>query len=296
MQSGAVPGGNNGVANVLNVLNQAHFPNVDLLLARLDETAARICVVIGELLFHLADAQPIRDQLVRVEAHLILARGSAKGIDIHDARNRFEILLDHPGFERLQVHHVVFGVRAAQRVKVNLSHRTPVRSHLRTYSRRECHLRKPFQNPLAVLEVTRFLAKNHFHRGEPEDGPGANVGYAGNAVHHGFQRDGDLLLDLLGGDAGPLRDDIDVIVGHVGVSLDRQPMKRDNAPGKQQDSDRQHQKTALERKIDQLSNHCASSVSSSARTLPTTCWPGAIPERIAWRPPGNVSPPCTSTR
>jgi hypothetical protein len=44
-----------------------------------------------------------------------------------------------------------------------------------------------------------------------------------------------LLLDLLGGDARPLRDDLDVVVGHVGISFDRQLMERNSAPDKQQD-------------------------------------------------------------
>ena len=54
---------------------------------------------------------------------------------------------------------------------------------------------------------------------------------AGNAVHDGFQRDGDLLLDLLGRDARPLRDDVDVIVGHIGIGFDGKAMEGDNAPG-----------------------------------------------------------------
>ncbi len=62
-----------------------------------------------------------------------------------------------------------------------------------------------------------------------------------NAVHHGFKRDGDLLLDLLRGDAGPLSDDIDVVVGNVGICLDGQPMEGDDAPGEQKNSDRQEQ-------------------------------------------------------
>ena len=39
-----------------------------------------------------------------------------------------------------------------------------------------------------------------------------------------------LLLDLLGGDPGPLRNDVDVVVGDVGVRFDRQSMEGDRRP------------------------------------------------------------------
>ena len=37
-----------------------------------------------------------------------------------------------------------------------------------------------------------------------------------------LDRNRDLLLDLLGGSAGPLRDDADVVVGDVRIGFDRQ--------------------------------------------------------------------------
>ena len=51
-------------------------------------------------------------------------------------------------------------------------------------------------------------------------------------------RDGDLLLDLFGGAAGPLRDDLDVVVGDVGIGLDGQVVERDDAPDEQQNGER----------------------------------------------------------
>ena len=58
----------------------------------------------------------------------------------------------------------------------------------------------------------------------------------GNAVHHGFDGNGDLLLNLLRRYARPLRDDVDIIVGHVGIGFDRQTMKRHNAPCEEQNA------------------------------------------------------------
>ena len=59
-----------------------------------------------------------------------------------------------------------------------------------------------------------------------------------DAVHDDFDGDGDLLFDLFGGAAGPLRDHLDVVVGHVGIGFHRQIVKRDRAPDQQQDGQR----------------------------------------------------------
>jgi hypothetical protein len=39
----------------------------------------------------------------------------------------------------------------------------------------------------------------------------------GNAVHHDLDGNGDLLLYFLGGAAGPLGDDLNVVVGYVAI-------------------------------------------------------------------------------
>ena len=129
-------GGNDGVLDVLDVLDQADFANVDLLQSGLDEAAACIGIVSGELLLHLGDAEPVGDQFVGIEAHLIFARGTAERVGVRDTGDGLQVLLYHPGFERLQVHHVVLGVRTLQCVEIDLADRAPVRPHLRHDSRR----------------------------------------------------------------------------------------------------------------------------------------------------------------
>ena len=51
-----------------------------------------------------------------------------------------------------------------------------------------------------------------------------------DAVHHDFDRDGDLLLHFFGGAAGPLGDDLDVVVGDVRIRFDRQVVEGDARP------------------------------------------------------------------
>src|SRR5271168_1624502 len=78
---------------------------------------------------------------------------------------------------------------------------------------------------------------------------------AGNAVHRSLERNGDLLLDLLSGDAGPLRDDLDIVIRDVGIGLNRQIVEGDDSPGKQHDRQPEDEQAIAERKIDNSANH-----------------------------------------
>ena len=118
------------------------------------------------------------------------------------------------------------------------------------------------------------------------------VGHLRDAVHDDFERDGDLLLDLLGRDARPLRDDLDVIVGHVRIGVDGQMVERHVADAGQQNRKSQNEQALVERKIDDaggslLGSHCCSRVCCRTRALATTRSPGATPERISCILPGQ---------
>jgi hypothetical protein len=75
------------------------------------------------------------------------------------------------------------------------------------------------------------------------------------AVHHDFDRYGDLLLDLFGGAARPLRNDLNVVVGDVRVRFDGKTLERYDAPRKQQDGERHHQQSVIEGEINQAADH-----------------------------------------
>ncbi len=152
--------------DVLDIAKEAHLADVDLLLPLLDETATGIDVVVGQLLFHLADTQPISDQLAGIDAHLVFARDSAEARDIHDAGDRLELLLQNPVLDRLQLHVVVGGIGAVQRVPVDLPDRTPVGADLRLQIRRQRDLGKPFQNLLTIPVVDRLIVEDHLDVGK----------------------------------------------------------------------------------------------------------------------------------
>ena len=64
-ESRAVLGLQDGVLDVVDVAVKADFANIDLLLALLDEVAAGVDVVVGDLLLDLADGQAVGDEFVR---------------------------------------------------------------------------------------------------------------------------------------------------------------------------------------------------------------------------------------
>src|SRR5580658_4646302 len=122
------------------------------------------------------------------------------------------------------------------------------------------------------------------------------MGQVRNARHLDFNGNCDLALDLFRAAAGPLRDDLHVVVGHVGVSLDRQGFESHDAPSSNEQDSAKHQPSALEREVDEGANHYWFPAVSSSRALPTTCCPGSRCARITWRFPGSISPASTSWR
>ena len=198
-----------------------------------------------QLLLDLPDAQTIRDQLVRIHADLILTRGPAETGNIHHVGYGFKLLLQHPVLQRLQFGYVITRIRAGQRIPVNLSHRAPVRAHLRLNIAGQRHLGQALQSLLAVPVVIGIVVENERYAGKPEDRFGAQAGQVRNAVHHDFDGNRHLLLHLFGGAARPLRDDVDVVVRHVRISLNRQIGEGDGAPRQQEKRCQQDQKTII---------------------------------------------------
>src|SRR5260370_4888845 len=140
----------NGLLDVLDVFVKADFTNINLLLTLLDEAAAGVRVICGELLFDLADAESIGDEFVRVDSYLVLARDATEARDIDNARYGFELLFDRPVLKGFEVHVVVERVAAAHRVPKDLADRTPVAPDLRLHPTGTTDRRETFHNPFAA--------------------------------------------------------------------------------------------------------------------------------------------------
>ena len=254
-QGRAVLGGEHGVGDVLHIAHQAHFAHIDLLRACLDEIAAAVDIVVGELLLHLIDVQAIGDQLGRIQADLIFARGTAEAGDIHHVRHGLEGLLHHPVFQRFQLHHVVPRIGAVQREEVDLADRAPIGPDLRLQPLREHDLRETLDHFDAIPVVGGLVVEDHGDAGESGERDGAEILQVRNPVHHDFDGDGDLLLHLFGRAAGPLRDHCDVVVGDVGIRLDGQIVEGNAAPDREQNGDRENDETITESEIDECPDH-----------------------------------------
>ncbi len=211
-----------GIGDVVNTAYESDRAHVDLLQAGFDEAAARVDVVVRQLLLDLGDAQAIGHKLVRVERYLVFARSAAEADDIDHIGHRFELLFERPVFERFQLHQVVLRVGALERVPVDLADRAVVGTDLRLQAGRQAKLREALQHLLAIPVVGGFIVENEHQAGEAEQRCGAQVFQVRDAVHHDFDGDGNLLFHFFSGVARPLRDDLHIVVGYVGVGLDRQ--------------------------------------------------------------------------
>ena len=76
--------------DVLHVSDQAHFPKIDLLQAGFDEAAARVDIVVRELLLDLRQAESVGDEFVGIDANLIFAGRSTEAGHIDDVGHRLE--------------------------------------------------------------------------------------------------------------------------------------------------------------------------------------------------------------
>ena len=135
------------------------------------------------------------------------------------------MLLEGPVFDGFQFHQVVLGIGAAQRVPVNLADGTPVGAHLRLQAGGQSDLREPFENFFAIPIVVGFVVEDQGDAGKAEERNGAQVREMRNAVHLNFDGNGDLLLHFFGGAAGPLGDDLHVVVGDIGIGFDGEIVK-----------------------------------------------------------------------
>ncbi len=168
VQRRPILGFDHGVGDVAHVVRHADFTYVHLLQARLDEASSGVGVVVGELLLHLADAESVGDEFLRIDAHLILARRTAEAGDVHHVGDGLEILFDHPIFERLQFHHVILWIGAAQREEIDLSDGAPVGPHLRIDAGWQGDLRQPLQHAFPIPGVLGSVFKDQLQIGKPE--------------------------------------------------------------------------------------------------------------------------------
>src|SRR5580692_893183 len=241
--------------DVLGAVDQSDGAHVDLLQPLFYEASSCIGVIGGELLLDLRQAQAVGDQLVRIRPNLIFAGGTTEAGDVDNVRNGFEILFDDPVLNRLQFHRVICRISAVQGEEIDLADGTPVRAHLRHYPRRQGDLAQPFENPLAVPVIIRFVVENKLHVRESKKRERTQMHDVRDAVHHDFERNRDLLLDLFRRNPRPLSDDLDIVVGYIGIRLNGKVTEGNDAPSEKQQGEPQNKQAVAESKINDSTNH-----------------------------------------
>ena len=139
--------------------------------------------------------------------------------------------------------------------EIDLTDRAPVRAHLRVDARRQGDLAQPLQDPLPIPVIVRFVVENQFYIGQSEERKRTQMHHMWNSVHDDFERNRDLLFDLLRRDSRPLRNDLDVVIRHVRIGLDGKVMKRNHPSREKQQRKTQHEQTVVESKINDSANH-----------------------------------------
>ena len=114
-------------------------------------------------------------------------------------------------------------VVAGDRNEQDLPHDRADRPHLRdgVGGQLIAHQRKPLGDLLAVAVDVGAPVELDIDDGEPDAGNRTHAAHAGQAIHLGFDREGDELLDLRGGEAFGLGHDGDRRLVEVGEDVDR---------------------------------------------------------------------------
>src|SRR5271165_6321998 len=149
---------------------------------------------------------------------------------------------------------------------------------------------------LAIHVAGGIVVEDEHQAGQACQGCGAKMGEVRHTRHLDFDRHGDLALDLFCTAAGPLGDDLHVVVGDVGIGLDGKIAERDDAPHGEDKRSAEHHPAVFESEFNQSSKHYCVPAVSRSNALVTTWVPGARPERICWRLPSSELPARTSTR
>src|ERR1700686_2166655 len=286
-----------GGGDVVGRLHQADGAHVELLLAAFDESAARVSVVVSERLLDLGKRQSVRNQFAGIDLHLIFAGRAAEDVDVDNVGHGFQLVQHEPVVESLQFHRVIARIRALEREEHDLAGGAVVRAETGVHVGWERYLLQAVEHFLTRVGGGDFVVVNNCDDRQAGERDRAQMGFVGNPVQGDFEPDGDLLFDLFGGMAGPLRDDLRVSVGDVGIGLDGQIAKRDDAPDEQHQRHAEYQDAIAQGEIDEQTNHlpCSEAAAENASALATSSSPTFAPWRICCRPSDRPAV-CTSRR
>ena len=248
--------GQHGVGDVLGVLELGLAADDDLLAVALDVAAAHVGVVLLEGGQHLAQRQLEPRHLPRVEHHLVLLDLAPHRVDLDDAGDGAQPVGDDPVEQRAQLHGPV-----AIRLQIELVDLAEAGRDGRqlgaAVAGRDVGLGElePLGDELAREPDVAVVAEHQGHRRQAGLADRTDLAQAGDAVHRGLDRIGEVLLDLGGGESGRGGQDGDLDVGDVGDRVDRQARHGHERRRRHEAAERQNQRALLDGYLDQSLEH-----------------------------------------
>ena len=292
------------VADVVEGTHLAGGANQELLAAALDVTRADIAIVLLDGRDDVLERQAVGTQLRRIRRDVILLGEAADGVDLGDARDLAQLRLDDPVLDFAQVGwRVRCPVRllrarfAFDRPQIDLTQAGRYRPHHRRDTGRQVFpgLLDALVDQLASKIDVRAILENYGHLGQAITRERSGLLQPRQAGHHGFDREGDALLDLERRVTGRRRVDLDLDVGDIRDCIDGQLLVTVD-PDCSHAEHGQHDKPAvLDGEANNAIKHGAASCQSSCSALPLPCsaFNTKLPV-VAYKAPGS-SPETIST-
>ena len=287
-------GGQHDVADLGLAGRPAQTPDRVLLGAMFHEPGPEVGVVLPQTLKDVPQPQPIAAQLLRVDHDLELPREAAPGVDVGDAGDGAQLVLDLPVMQGLELH----GVKAAafDGVLVDLAERRRQRAQLRFQPARDAvaRLAQPLVHQLPRQQRVHGVLEDHGDHGQAVLRDRAHLERVRQAHQRRFQRKGDELLGLNGRHARRGGDHRHLVVGQIREGVDRDLRRRVQPEADERGQAQQGRPRMVEAEVDESFDHQPYSPPSSwrnssvlSRNAPwtTTRSPASTPESNTVRSP-----------
>lgn len=202
-----------------------------------DIAAADIRVVLAQGPAHVVEREPVLGELPRLDHDFKLFGEPAPRIDLRDPRDPPQSRPDHPILERAELGQVVDV--AGDQVVINLAQAGGDRTHHRLLDPlREPGLAQPFADLLPGEIDVGVVAKDRDHLRQPEFGDGADLLEPLEPPQGLLDGEGNLPLDLFGGQLRGHGVDLDLDRGRVRERIQRE---LDRGPDAEGDEDARHE-------------------------------------------------------
>src|ERR1019366_8851227 len=208
--------------------NKTNTANDGELGTNVDRVAADIDVAVIQYLQDLRQRQPVRIKSVQVDIDVEgFALASPAGY-VDDSRHGTKPAREYPFLKGFEIRDAV--VRWARKpVAIDFSDRTSWRyRRLRLVGQRR-QLAEPVQHPLFGLFISQVIGELQLHIGESEQRNRPHRSQIGNGRDRSLDGYRNIALDLLGGLAGALGDDIDKRWHRIRIGYDVQLNEGDSA-------------------------------------------------------------------